>query len=163
MASVPVQSDRKSSRYVVDYDNVVFLSAAPRDVWRALEDVDRLARWSVWVQHLHMDSDRFRPGVAVDVGLSTPLPVRLRLRIVIEDCDPTALLVAKVEGDLAGSARLRLMAEGSGTRAELSWSFEMMHNGMRAMAMTSGRLMRWGHDAVAAATIRSFAHRLSAP
>lgn len=156
-----------ASRYLVGYQRVATVNATPGEVWDALGGIDQAASWSVWVDRIEVRGPDpaaaiLTAGTEVDARIATPLAIRIRVRVHLDDAVPERLIVATVDGDLRGQARLELGAEGRGTRAEVSWSLEMMHGVMRTMALLSGPLLRWGHDLVAEATIRTFVQRLSA-
>ena len=106
---------------------------------------------------LERSGDGLQVGAAVDATLNTPLPFRVHVRLVVTDSISQRLVVTSVDGDLRGVARMDLEADGPVTQAHVSWNFEMMHGVMRAMALLSGPLLRWGHDLVAEATVRAFA------
>jgi carbon monoxide dehydrogenase subunit G len=148
---------RGSSRYFVSYDRTATVMAPADRIWRALERLDSAAAWSPWVQRLERTGDGLQVGAGVEAWLSTPLPIRVHIRLVVTDSVSPVLVVTSVDGDLRGVARLDLEADGPVTRAHLSWKFEMIHGVMRAMALLSGPLLRWGHDLVADATVRAFA------
>jgi carbon monoxide dehydrogenase subunit G len=157
----PRAAPAPSSRFVVDYRDVVVLSARPDEVWAALDDLGQVAEWSKWVERIQMDADHLQEGAVVEVWISTPLPFTVKVRLRLDSCIPGRLLVARVDGDLAGEARLSLTSDGSATLGEVSWSLEMKHGFMKALAIVSGPLLRWGHDLVAEATISSFSQWLS--
>jgi hypothetical protein len=145
-----------SDRFLVDHDHAVVLNAGPGEVWDALEDLSQAVGWSRWVERIEVDGDRLREGAVVHVSIATPLPFSVKARLLLDTCVREQMIVATVEGDLAGEARLALTPEGPATLVELSWSLEMRHPVMRALALVSGPLLRWGHDLVADATVRSF-------
>jgi hypothetical protein len=148
------------SRFVVGYHDVVVLPAPAAAVWEALEDLLRASEWSKWVQRVEMDTAQLQEGAVVTVWMSTPLPFTVKVRLRLDSCQPGRLIVAAVDGDLVGEARVRLTPDGAATLGEVSWSLEMRHAVMRAMALVSGPLLRWGHDMVAETTIRTFAGRV---
>lgn len=148
------------SRYLVSYDGAVQVGAAPSQVWAALENLEAVREWSAWVDRIDMVPDHLESGTVLSVSIVTPLPFRVRVQMVIGECVADRLIVAAVDGDLRGSARLRLNPDGAATRGEVSWSLEMRHGAMRAMAVMAGPLLRWGHDVVAEATIASLTRRI---
>lgn len=160
MASAPASG--RSSRYVVSYDRTATVLAPVERIWRALETLDTAAAWSPWVERLERAGDGLQCGAVVEAWLRTPLPFRVHVRVVVTESARQELVLTSVDGDLRGVARLALEAEGPVTRAHLSWTFEMRHGVMRAMALLSGPLLRWGHELVADATLRAFANWLAA-
>jgi hypothetical protein len=159
--AIPAEHHRPvPSRYVVTYARTAEVAVGPGRVWAVFESADQVGEWSPWVERIEMDP-QLHPGSVLRAWISTPLRLHLQVELELNEYLPNRLAMVDVRGDLRGTARLWTTAGGTGTRAELSWSLEMMHPGMRAMAFVSGPLLRWGHDVVAEAIIRSALHHLN--
>jgi carbon monoxide dehydrogenase subunit G len=146
-----------SSAYVIGYQGRFHLPAPPMSVWSVLEDLDGFADKAVWLARLDIDGCGMQDGSVVRATIATPLPYHIRVRLELENCAPGRRIDARIEGDLHGVARLSLEAEAGGTRADLDWTIEIRQAVMRATARVASPVVRWGHDVVAEATIRSFA------
>jgi hypothetical protein len=149
------------SAYVIGYQGRFHLPAPPMSVWSVLEDLDGFADKAAWLARLDIDGCGLQDGSVVGATIATPLPYQIRVRLELDSCTPGHHIDARVEGDLKGVARLTLDAEVGGTRADLAWTFEIRQALMRATARVAYPIVRWGHDVVAEATIRSFADYLA--
>jgi hypothetical protein len=85
----------------------------------------------------------------------------MRLRVDLEECERPVVLGGAVHGDLEGTARLVFEPRPSGTEVSASWTIEMMQRPMRLAARVAHPLLRWGHDRVVDATVRSFRRDLA--
>jgi carbon monoxide dehydrogenase subunit G len=145
-----------SSCYVIDYAGRFSFEARPEAVWTAIEHLDQFERWWGWLGSLKVDGDGLTAGSILEGTVSPPLPYRMRVRVELLRCVPAQLIDAAVHGDLEGTAHLTLEAEGQGTRADASWTIEMMQRPMRIAARVAHPVLRWGHDMVVDATVRGF-------
>jgi hypothetical protein len=143
-------------RYCVAFESIVEVDVPPAEVWAAVENPEWLVESSRWVERITGDRDGLRAGSTVVVVLATPLPFSLTVELLVDVCRPPEMVCVWVGGDLEGFATLCLGNRGAGTVGEVSWSLEMTQPAMRAMALLSGPLLRWGHYRVAGATIAAF-------
>ena len=149
-----------SSPYVLEYEGRFDLPAPPQEVWSAVEDVERFETWWGWLGEFRMEGAGLAPGSVLHGVVAPPLPYRMRVRVVLVDCDPPRSIDASVEGDLVGQARLVLEPAGPGTRASVAWEIEMMQRPMRLACRVAFPLLRWGHDRVVDATVAGFRRHL---
>lgn len=145
---------------VIDYTASFSLEAGPQDVWRAIEHSERFESWWVWLEEFRLEGGGLVDGAVLHGVVSPPLPYRMRLRIELERCHPPQSIDATVHGDLEGWARLVLLPDGDGTRAEVCWSIEMMQRPMRLAARMARPILQWGHDRVVEITVASFRRQL---
>lgn len=148
------------SPYVVEYEGRFSLPAPPDEIWTAVERFDRFESWWGWLGELRVEGPGLVAGSVLHGVVAPPLPYRMRLRVVLLDCDPPRRIDASVEGDLVGHARIVLDPEGAGTRASVAWTIEMMQRPMRMAARVASPLLRWGHDRVVDATVAGFRRHL---
>jgi hypothetical protein len=76
------------------------------------------------------------------------LPYQLRCTIRVEDASVDERLTTRVEGDLAGPARLELQAVDGGTEARLAWELELRAPLLRSLAVLGRPAMAWAHDRI---------------
>ena len=150
---------RDGSRYCVSFDDLLTVRASSRQIWNVLERADQMMDGSRWVDRVEMSTPTLGAGTVITAQISTPLPFRLTVRLAIDVCECERRVIALVGGDLAGRATLELAPSAQGCTCALRWKLEMRHPVMRAMAVLSGPLLRWGHDHVARATIASLIDR----
>jgi carbon monoxide dehydrogenase subunit G len=148
------------SPYVVEYEGRFSFPVPPEEVWSAVEHFERFESWWGWLGELRVEGPGLKAGSVLHGVVAPPLPYRMRLRVVLVDCDPPRCIDASVQGDLVGHARLVLEPEGAGTRARVTWTIEMMQRPMRLAARVAPRMLRWGHDRVVDATVAGFRRHL---
>ncbi|HZT66022.1 MAG TPA: SRPBCC family protein [Acidimicrobiales bacterium] len=145
-----------ASPYVIEYRDAFSFPLGPEDLWSAFERVERFERWWGWLSEFSLEGGALVSGAVLRGVVSPPLPYRMRLRVELEECERPHLIDAAVHGDLEGRAGLLLEPDETGTRAQVSWTIEMMQRPMRVAARMAPRVMRWGHDRVVETTVRGF-------
>ena len=163
----------RSSPYVIDYEATFRFEVTPDELWETLEQPDRFERWWTWLGEFRFepaapepagprgpDNGVLAPGAVLHGIVAPPLPYRMRLNVVLDDCAPPSRIDASVHGDLEGHAVLHLEPAGDGTVATVAWTIEMMQPPMRLAARVAHPLLRWGHDRVVDATVAGFRRQL---
>lgn len=113
------------------------------------------------VREFSVEGSGLEVGSTLHGVVVPPLPYRMRLDVVLDECVPQQLLAAFVHGDLEGAARLTFQVDGTGTLVRATWKIEMMQRAMRLAAKVGYPLLRWGHDRVVNATVDGFRSHLS--
>ncbi len=131
-------------------------SLPPARLWDAIELVDRFEGWWPWLEEFSLDGGALRAGAVLHGVVSPPLPYRMRIDVELVRCRRPILIDAVVRGDLEGEASLRLAPAGTGTRAEVAWTIEMMQRPMRIASRVALPLLSWGHDRVVESTVAGF-------
>jgi carbon monoxide dehydrogenase subunit G len=156
------------SCYVMEYRARFHFAVPPFVLWSRIEQFDQFERWWGWLGSFRAEGDGLREGSVLRGVVAPPLPYRMAVQVELTRCEPCRRLDADVTGDLAGDAHLRLRpdgegdakGDGGGTVTEVEWSLEMLQRPMRWVARVGYPLLRWGHDRVVEATVRSFASEL---
>jgi len=132
----------------------------PRELWRAMEEMDRFELWWSWLEEFRLEGDSLETGSVLHGLIAPPLPYRMRIRVELTDCEPCRRVDALVHGDLEGDARLEIREAGTGSIVDVAWTVEMMQRPMRMASRFAHPLMQWGHDMVVAITVAGFRRRL---
>lgn len=149
------------SPYVIAYRGVFSFPLSPDEMWDVMEHTERFESWWGWLHQFRLEGDGLAAGSVLRGLVSPPVPYRMRVNVVIEEAARAVAVDAAVHGDLEGWARLRLSAEDSGTRAEVTWAVEMMQRPMRVAARLAHPLLQWGHDRVVEITVEGFKRHLA--
>jgi hypothetical protein len=148
------------SPYVIDYDGTFTFPVSVAQLWAQLVQVDRFSSWWTWLSEFSVEGSGFARGTVLHGVVAPPLPYRMRLDVVLDECDPEQRITASVHGDLQGAARLTFDGDGGEARAHATWTIEMMQRPMRVAARIAHPLLRWGHDRVVDATVDGFRRHL---
>jgi carbon monoxide dehydrogenase subunit G len=147
------------SPYVFEYAETFVFPASPERVWGVLERFETLAATWPWLRELRVEGAGLQRGTVVRGVVTPPLPYRMRLVVVLDECVPGSSINATVHGDLEGWAHITFAGDGDGdgaeTRADATWTIEMTQPAMRVAARLAPRVLRWGHDRVVAATVNA--------
>jgi carbon monoxide dehydrogenase subunit G len=143
------------SPYVFEYAETFVFAASPERVWGVLERFETLAATWPWLRELRVEGAGLQPGTVVRGVVRPPLPYRMRLVVVLDEGVPDSCITASVHGDLEGRAHIAFDGDGTETRADVSWTIEMMQPAMRVAARLAPRVLQWGHDHVVAATVNA--------
>jgi hypothetical protein len=149
-----------NSAHVIEYDGTFTFSVSVAELWATMVQVDRFSSWWGWLKDFSVEGEGLEPGTVLHGIVVPPLPYRMRLDVVVEECVPERRITALVHGDLEGSARLTFDGGAAATRAHATWTVEMMQRPMRLAAMIAHPLLQWGHDRVVDATVDGFRRRL---
>jgi hypothetical protein len=147
---------------VLTYRNTFGFDLAPEPLWQQIESVEQFERWWPWLTDFRIEGDGLSTGSVLSGTVSPPLPYRMRIRIVLEECERPTAIDAAVDGDLVGDAHLRFRPQGSGTAVEAAWAVEMRQPAMRLASRLGRPLLQWGHDRVVESTVAGFRRRIRA-
>ncbi len=131
-------------------------AAPPHAVWASIAGTDALARRCAWLGEFRIDGDGLTPGTVLSGVVSPPLPYRMRIEVVLDDCVEASSIDATVHGDLEGTAHLVLTADDEGTLVTAAWTVSMMQRTMQIANRVARPLLLWGHDRVVDATVAGF-------
>lgn len=148
------------SCYVVDYHGQFHFAVPPATLWSEIEHFDHFEQWWGWLGGFRVQGDGLREGSVLRGVVAPPLPYRMAVQVELTRCERCRLVDAKVSGDLAGHAHLRLHPDYEGTVTDVAWSLEMLQKPMRCVALVAYPLLQWGHDRVIEATVDSFRSEL---
>ena len=145
---------------VIDFQGQFRFAVPPAVVWASIEQTDDFERWCGWLGDFHLDGSGLQAGSVLVGIVAPPLPYRMRVRVVLEDCVKPESINATVHGDLEGTAHLTLLSDHDSTIVTAAWTIEMMQRSMRLADRVAHPLLRWGHDRVVDATVESFRRNL---
>jgi hypothetical protein len=146
--------------YVIEYDGTFTFAAPLAEVWATMAQTDCYPSWWSWLQEFSHPSRGLEPGARLRGVVAPPVPYRMRLEVVLEECVPEKFLTARVHGDLEGRAELSFDGDERETHAHAAWTIEMMQRPMRVAARLAHPMLRWGHDRVVDATVDGFRRQL---
>src|ERR1035437_9179415 len=151
-----------TSPYVIEYEGAFYLDLPPEEVWTIISRTNRFEDWWSWLRDFETEGSSLETGSVLRGVVVPPLPYRMRLEVVLEECVMPHRIAAVVSGDLEGNASLTFTPDGGGTQATVGWTIEMMQGPMRLAARLAHPLLRWGHDLVVQATVEGFRRTLAA-
>ena len=144
------------SPYVIDYDGTFTFPVPVSQLWTQLVQVDRFPSWWSWLREFWVEGGGLESGAVLHGVVAPPLPYRMRVDVVLDECVPEQRISALVHGDLDGVARLLFEGDERKTVVRAIWTIEMMQRPMRLAAKVGHPVLRWGHDRVVEATVESF-------
>jgi hypothetical protein len=148
------------SVYVIEYDGTFTFPVPVAELWAMMAQFDSFPSWWSWLREFSVEGDGLQHGTVLHGVVTPPLPYRMRLDVVFDECVPERLITAHVHGDLIGAAQLTFDGDDTETHAHASWTVEMMQRSMRIAARVARPLLRWGHDRVVDATVEGFRRHL---
>jgi hypothetical protein len=152
--------DVASSPYVIEYDNTFTFPVTVAELWATMAQVDRFPSWWSWLDDFSVVGEGLEHGTVLHGTVAPPLPYRMRLDVVLDECIPERRITALVHGDLEGAAKLAFDGDDTEARVHATWTIEMMQRPMRMAARFAHPLLRWGHDRVVDATVDGFRRQL---
>ncbi len=148
------------SPYVIDYEGTFTFPISVAQLWAQLVQVERLSSLWSWLSEFSVEGSGFAHGTVLHGVVAPPLPYRMHLDVVLDECVPEQRITAFVHGDLEGAARLTFDGDDAEAHAHANWTMEMMQRPMRVAARIAHPLLRWGHDRVVDATVEGFRRHL---
>jgi len=146
---------------VIAYQRSFEFDLTPAMLWATIEETERFERWWPWLREFTIDGGSLKTGAVLHGVVVPPLPYRMTLDIELVSCRRPQAIDALVHGDLEGDAHLRLRRSGAGTRAEVSWTLEMMQRPMRIASRFAHPLLVRAHDVVVDLTVSGFRRNLA--
>ncbi len=138
------------------FDQQWRFAVSPTELWSAIGDIEHYPTWWPWLRAFDTGGGGIEPGTRARCTVRGPLPYQLGFTVTLDDVEPAALVVARVEGDLHGPARLEIQPDGEMTVARLVWAVELRDPVLRTAARVARPLMEWGHDWVVDNGVRQF-------
>lgn len=126
----------------------------PADLWAALTAVDRYRTWWPWLRRFEADS--FAEGARWRCAVQAPMLYPVRFDLVLEEVVAGRSASAVVTGDIAGRARLEVVADGAGSRLRLQSTLASERWVLRAIARLVPAVARAGHDRLLDTGVRQF-------
>ena len=95
-----------SSAYVIEYDGTFTFPVPVAQLWATMVQVDRFSSWWSWLHEFSVEGEGLERGTVLHGIVAPPLPYRMRLDVVLDECVPERRITALVHGDLEGAAQL---------------------------------------------------------
>jgi hypothetical protein len=143
----------------VDYRGAFWFPVGPNELWDTIERFDRFESWWPWLRDFGADTGGLVAGNVLHCTVLPPVPYRLRLDVRLVKCLRPHLVQATIDGDVRGSAVMRLEPVEDATRVAVVWSLDMVSTPLRIAALVAYPLMRWGHDQVVEMAVTGFRQR----
>ncbi len=141
---------------VIEYDDTFIFPVPVARVWEMMGRFALFPSWWSWLREFSVEGQGLKRGTVLHGIVAPPLPYRMALDVVLDECVPGCRITAFVHGDLEGTAKLTFDGDDAEARVYATWTIEMMQRPMRMAAMFAHPLLRWGHDCVVDATVDGF-------
>jgi hypothetical protein len=130
-------------------------------IWELISDVGAFQTWWSWLRIF--DADDLAAGDTWRCEVQPPLPYPVRFRVIIDEVEEPALVRARVEGDVVGTAILTLVETDTGCTATLWSSLAPGNTTLRLVSRLAAPVARFGHDWVLDSGARQFVARAVKP
>jgi uncharacterized protein YndB with AHSA1/START domain len=148
------------SVYVMEYEGTFTFPVSRARLWETLLEFDQFTSWWSWLQDFRVEGAGLERGAVLHGVVAPPVPYRMRIDVVLQDCIAEQRIDALVHGDLEGPATLTFEGDGTESRAHAAWTLEMTQRPMRIAARVAHPLLQWGHDRVVDATVDGLRRQL---
>lgn len=136
-------------------------AVTPEQLWAVLDRTGDYRNWWPWLRRL--DGATLEPGARWACVVQPPLPYVLRFTLAIVEVDAPRSVVAAVDGDLTGDARIDLTTTDGGTELRLVSRLAPTNVVLRSVARLAAPVARFGHDWVLDTGVRQFRERALPP
>jgi uncharacterized protein YndB with AHSA1/START domain len=113
-------------------------------VWAAMADVDSFRLWWPWLRTF--DARALAAGDEWRCTVRPPMPYTVSFTIAVEDVVAEERVLARVHGDIGGTAELTLFSVDDGCRVVVRSDLAPQSRFLRVMATTLPPVARFGHD-----------------
>jgi hypothetical protein len=148
--------------HVIEYDGTFTFPVPLAQLWATMVQVDRFSSWWSWLHEFSVEGRGLERGTVLHGVVVPPLPYRMRIDVVLDECVPEQRISALVHGDLEGAAEFTFDGDDAEACAHATWTVEMMQRPLRMAARIALPLLRLGHDRVVEATVDGFRRQLVA-
>jgi uncharacterized protein YndB with AHSA1/START domain len=124
----------------------VRLAASPPMVWRTLQQVDRYRAWWPWLRAF--DARSLEAGDSWACTVQPPAPYRVTFTIDLVEVVDAEAVVAAIDGDVAGTARIDLVAGDGETELRLTADLQAARPWLQRVERWARPIARFGHDRV---------------
>ncbi len=142
-------------------DRTFTFPVGPAELWSALTSVERYRSWWPWLRRF--DGVSFSEGAHWTCAVRAPLLYPVRFVVVLEEVVAGRSAAAVVTGDIAGHARLDVVAAGVGgglgSELRLRSTLASRRWLLRAIARLAPPVARFGHDRLLDTGVRQFRKR----
>ncbi len=132
-------------------------AVVPDALWAAIAETSDYQRWWPWLTTF--DADGLIAGAVWRCAVRPPLPYTMRFTISLDEVVAPSLVAATVHGDIAGTARVEVAADGDGSAVRLRSSLAPSSPLFGIVAGIARPFVRRGHDWVLDTGARQFAGR----
>jgi hypothetical protein len=139
------------------FDRRFTFGVSPAVFWDIVTRTDQYPAWWSWLREF--DSDGLRAGETARCVIRAPLPYVLRVDVHIERVVEGELVATRIDGDLAGPARLEVAPAPEGCIARLHWELHLRAPLLRRVALVGRPAMSWAHDRIVDVGVRQFEER----
>jgi hypothetical protein len=130
-------------------------------IWALIADVDAYQEWWPWLRIF--EAGGLTAGDEWRCEVQPPLPYAVRFQVLIDHVEAPLEVRARVEGDVIGTATLRLEEHPDGCVACLESSLAPGNRTLRMVSRLAAPVARFGHDWVLDSGARQFIARAVAP
>ena len=143
---------------VVRFNHEYRFGVAPELLWETLSRFDLYPSWWAWLRDFTATpgDTGLVAGTELRGRVAPPLPGRLSVRVVLDNCRPGELIEATVYGDVRGTASLRFAPHAEGTTVTADWTLQMAKSPLRVVTLLAPPVARWAHDQVVAMAVAGF-------
>jgi hypothetical protein len=125
------------------------LDASRDDVWEAIYAVERWPEWWRGVERVEKlaHGDENGIGAVYAHRWRSVVPYPVDFRVTVDRIDRPKLIVARAEGELAGTGVWRLY-DGDGTSVTYDWHVRTTRPWMNLVAPVARPIFAWNHNVV---------------
>ena len=134
-----------------------WFEATPEAVWSTLGATGEYRRWWPWLRTF--EADAMAAGEHWRCTVRPPLPYSVSFTIELQTITPPTTLVARVRGDIAGTARIDLAPLEGGCDVQLTSALAARGRALRVLTAAARPVARFGHDWILDTGARQFAAR----
>jgi hypothetical protein len=106
------------SAYVIEYDGAFAFPVSLAELWTTMGRFDCFTSWWGWLSEFSVEGRGLEPGTVLRGVVAPPVPYRMRLEVLVDDCVPEERISAHVHGDLEGAAQLSFDGDDVESRPE---------------------------------------------
>jgi hypothetical protein len=117
-------------------------------------DVDRFRAWWPWLRRF--DASGVARGDVWSASVQPPLPYRVSFELLLTEVEAPHVVAVDVTGDIEGSARLEVHANGSGCELHFTSDLTPTSSLLRVVSQVAPPVARYGHEWVLTTGLHQF-------
>lgn len=131
---------------------------SPEQLWARLGAVDEYRSWWPWLREC--DARSLEVGEVWRCAVQAPLSYRLHFALLLDEVEEGRSVGATVSGDIVGSARFEISADGSGSILRLVSALSPHAAVLQALTVVARPVAQRSHDWVLRTGIRQLREQL---
>jgi Polyketide cyclase / dehydrase and lipid transport len=152
---------RQGLRVRLTTDRTYDFPFGPDEFWARISRVDQFQQWWPWLRRF--DGEALETGHEWSCEVHPPVPYVVHFAVRIDEVVPGRSVAAQISGDILGTARIHVEADGPGCSVRLVSDLAPAKQSLRVISIAARPMVRFGHNWILDVGVRQFRANSATP